>query len=355
MQVILAMEPESEPAIMGTVRWGILSTAKIGVEKVIPAIQKAADCTVSAIASRTLDRAEKYAEATDIPRCYGTYQELLSDPRIDVIYNPLPNHLHVPWSIKALQAGKHVLCEKPVALSAVDAQTLKTEADKYSRLKIMEAFMYRFHPQWKAVLKLIRENRIGELKSIQSFFSYYNDDPENIRNIEEMGGGGLMDIGCYCISLSRYLYGSEPERVIADMKMDPRFGVDHTTSAILDFGSGYASFTCSTRSAPDQRVHITGTGGCITIELPFNAPAGREMKVHLVENGVSRELTFGPADQYTLQAEAFVSSIIDNKTVPTPLNDAINNMMVIDCVKESARTGQEVVLSDKRKTIHSGS
>lgn len=327
---------------MNNIRWGVLSTAKIGVEKVIPAIQQADNSTVTAIASRTGDKAVKAAGDLGIAKTYDNYQDLLQDPDIDAIYNPLPNHMHVPWSIKALEAGKHVLCEKPIGLSVGDARKLLNEAEKYPDLKIMEAFMYRFHPQWKKAKSLVKEKSIGQLQTIQSFFSYYNDDPHNIRNIAEVGGGGLMDIGCYCISLSRFLFEREPLQVSATMQFDVKLGVDYLTSGILNFGEKVSTFTCSTQTAPDQRVHIVGTKGRITIEIPFNAPPNKETRMTLNSNGDTEILTFGPADQYTLQAYAFSESIIKDTTVPTPLTDAINNMKVIEAVKESADSGKMI-------------
>ncbi len=325
---------------MNEIRWGILSTAKIGVEKVIPAIQSAENCTVTALASRTGDKAKKIAGELGIPKAYENYNDLLQDPDIDAIYNPLPNHMHVPWSIKALESGKHVLCEKPIGLSVEDAKKLLKEARRHPDLKIMEAFMYRFHPQWKKARALVQENSIGELQTIQSFFSYYNDDPYNIRNIAEMGGGALMDIGCYCISLSRFLFEREPVRVSANMKFDENFGVDYLTSGLLDFGEKNSTFTCSTQTVPDQRVHILGTEGKITIEIPFNAPPDKETRMNLYTDGNIKTLTFGPADQYALQAYEFTNSILENSPVPTPLEDAVNNMIVIEAIKESSKSGQ---------------
>src|SRR5438270_8381120 len=221
---------------MQKVRWGVLSTADIGTGQVIPAMQQGTYCEIAAIASRSLEKARAAAAQLGIPKAYGSYEELLADPEIDAIYNPLPNHLHVPWSIKALEAGKHVLCEKPIAMTSTEAQKLADAARQYPHLKVMEAFMYRFHPQWQQARQMVNEGKIGELRTVQSFFSYYLVDTNNIRNIAEVGGGGMMDIGCYTASLSRYIFDAEPERVCGIVEYDPRFNTDRLSSAILDFG-----------------------------------------------------------------------------------------------------------------------
>jgi predicted dehydrogenase len=254
---------------MNKVRWGVISTAKIGIEKVLPAMQQGELCEITAIASNNLEKAQAAATKLGIPTAYGSYEELLSAPEVDAVYIPLPNHLHVPWSIKALEAGKHVLCEKPIAMTAAEAQKLLDAAEKYPALKIMEAFMYRHHPQWQHAGQLVKDGKIGELHTIQSFFSYHNVDPDNIRNKAETGGGGLMDIGCYCISLSRFIFGAEPRRVCGIMEYDPQFKTDCLTSGILDFDRGTSTFSCSTQLAPFQRVNIFGTDGRIEIDIPF--------------------------------------------------------------------------------------
>ena len=235
---------------MNKIHWGILSTAKIAIEKVIPAMQQGKHCEMSAIASRTQENARETAKSLKIPKSYGSYQELLNDTSIDAVYIPLPNHMHVPWTIKALAAGKHVLCEKPIAMTADEAEKLLQETQKYPHLKVMEAFMYRHHPQWLRALDMINEGGIGTVKTVHSFFSYHNDDPENIRNIANIGGGGLMDIGCYCISLARLIFDTEPQRVMGKIELDPEFKTDRLCSGILDFGQGTSTFTCSTQLVP---------------------------------------------------------------------------------------------------------
>ena len=330
---------------MRKVRWGVLSTARIGSEKVIPAMQVGRHSEIVAIASRELARAKSAAMALNIPRAYASYEALIADPDIDAIYNPLPNHLHVPWSIKALEADKHVLCEKPIALTSAEAEQMLSAARLRPRLKVMEAFMYRCHPQWQRAKQLVLAGEIGELRTIQSFFSYYNDDPENIRNIAEFGGGALMDVGCYSVSLSRFIFDSEPQRVFGVLEHDPRFQTDRLTSGILDFGRGTSTFTCSTQLVPYQRVNIFGTEGRIEIEIPFNAPPDRPTRLW-VDDGSSlfgagiRTEEFAVCDQYTIQGDLFSRAILDNGPVAVSIEDALNNMRVIDAIVRSFESGR---------------
>ena len=321
---------------MSKVRWGVLSTAKIGIEKVIPAMQQGQFSEIVAIASRSKSNADAKANQLNIPVSYGSYEELLNDTSIDAVYIPLPNNLHVPWAIKALNANKHVLCEKPIALTSAEAEQLLTAAREKPHLKIMEAFMYRFHPQWQHAKKLVNDGEIGELKTIQSVFSYYNVDPKNIRNQKDTGGGGMMDIGCYCISLSRFIFGKEPERVFGIVDYDPELQTDRLASAILDFSTGTSSFTCSTQLTPYQRVNIFGTKGRIEIEIPFNAPLNAPTKIWLQSKNGIQEIVFEAANQYTIQGDLFSKSILDNTPVPTELEDAVNNMKIIEAVIESS-------------------
>lgn len=329
---------------MSKIRWGILSTAKIGVDKVIPAMQRGQFSEVAAIASRDRDRAAQVAARLGIERAYGAYEELLADSQIDAIYNPLPNHLHVSWSIKCLEAGKHVLCEKPIGLSATEGQQLVDAAARYPQLKVMEAFMYRHHPQWQRARQAVQAGQLGEVRTIQTFFSYYNDDPHNIRNMADIGGGALPDIGCYPISLSRFIFAAEPQRVLGWMEYDPRFKTDRLTSAVLEFDTGTSTFTCSTQLVPYQRVNIYGTKGRIEIEIPFNAPPDRPCRIWLQLGGEVKEINLPVCDQYTLQGDAFARAILDDTPVPTPISDAVANMRVIEAIVESAQRGQFVSL-----------
>ena len=327
---------------MERVRWGVLSTAKIGIDKVIPAMQYSKICRIDAIASRDQSRARAAATDLHIPKAYGSYEELLADPEIDAVYNPLPNHLHVPWSIKALQAGKHVLCEKPIGLSFAEAQTLVDEAKRHPQLKVMEAFMYRFHPQWRLAHQLVGDGKIGELRTIQSFFSYYNSDPNNIRNKADIGGGGLLDIGCYTISLSRFIFGREPRRVCGVVEYDPKSKTDRFASAIMDFGNGRSTFTCATQLVPYQRVNLFGTEGRIEIEIPFNAPSDLPCRMWHQRGVQTEEIVLDVCNQYTLQGDAFSLAILNHTPVPTPIEDAAANMRLIEAILQSAKGGQWV-------------
>jgi predicted dehydrogenase len=328
---------------MDKIRWGILSTAKIGRQKVIPAIQRSQLGTVTAIASRDLARARTAAGELGIEKSYGSYQELLSDRNVDAVYIPLPNHLHVRWSDRALKAKKHVLCEKPIGLSVGEAEQLAGAAAAHPKLKVMEAFMYRFHPQWQTARQLVQEGRIGQLRTIHTSFSYYNDDPQNIRNQRDIGGGALMDIGCYAISLSRFIYDAEPQRVMGHIERDPSTQVDRLTSGVLEFFQGTSTFTCATQLVPYQRVNIYGTSGRIEIEIPFNAPNDVPCRMW-VQIGTQagapvEEIRFDVCDQYALQSDAFARSIVEGTPVPTPLADAVANMRAIERVVASAEKG----------------
>jgi predicted dehydrogenase len=329
---------------MKPVIWGILGAADIAVKKVIPAMQRTDRCRILAIASRDQRRADDAAASLGISRAYGSYEALIDDPDIEAIYNPLPNHLHVPWSIRAANAGKHVLCEKPIALTAGEARQLVAVRDR-TGLQIAEAFMVRTHPQWLAARELVSSGRIGDLRLISGHFSYYRRDPEDIRSRAEFGGGALMDIGCYPIMISRWIFGAEPERVIADVEHDPDLGVDRLISAILHFAAGQATFSCAGQLVPFQRMHIFGTRGRIEIEIPFNPPHDRSNRI-MVDDG--RELAgaaaevvqFPPVDKVGLQAERFSDAVRGTATVAVSLEDSIGNMAVIDALRRSAETRQ---------------
>jgi predicted dehydrogenase len=326
------------------VRWGVLGAARIALNKVIPAMQLGSLSQVTAIASRELSKAQVAAAEMGVPKAYGSYEELLQDPEIDAIYNPLPNHLHVPWSIRAAEAGKHVLCEKPIALSAAECRQLIAARDR-TGVKIGEAFMVRTHPQWLRARELVRAGAIGDLRAIMTAFSYFNREPENVRNVLEWGGGGLLDIGCYAIFTSRFLFGEEPTRVIALIENDPDYKVDRLASAILDFPSGQAVFTCSTQFVHYQQTQAFGTKGRIEIEIPFNAPNDRPTRIY-VDNGVDvfgsgiRTEEFAACDQYTIQGDLFSRAILDGTEVPVPLETAERNMAVIDALFRSAQSGR---------------
>jgi predicted dehydrogenase len=301
---------------------------------------------VIAIASRDPQKAQAAAAELSISRAYGSYEALLADPEVEAIYNPLPNHLHVPWSIRAAEAGKHVLCEKPISLNARECRTLMDARDR-TGVKVGEAFMVRTHPQWVRTRELAQSGEIGGLLAVTGAFSYYNRDPENVRSVLEWGGGALFDIGCYPIQISRFLFGREPSRVTAAIERDPDLKIDRLTSGMLDFGSGHSIFTCSTQMVPYQRVQVLGSKGRIELEIPFNAPPDRVSRL-IIDTGKDlfgggiRVEEFGICDQYTIQGDRFSAAIRNNGEVPTPLEDSLQNMAVIDALFASAASGSWV-------------
>jgi predicted dehydrogenase len=327
---------------MDKVKWGVLSTAKIGLEKVIPAMQRGQYCDIHAIASRSLPSAQAAASKLGIPKAYGSYEELIADPAIEAIYNPLPNDMHVPWTLAAARAGKHVLCEKPVAMTARQAAELKEVADKVC---IMEAFMVRFHPQWLRGRELVRSGALGDVRVVQAFFSYFNVDAANIRNRPESGGGALYDIGCYAIVAGRFFFEAEPVRVMALMDHDPNFQTDRTVSALVDFGQGRRlDFTVSTQTTPYQRVQVVGTKQRLEIEIPFNAPQGVSTRIWTdngkAPGGIHAQLeTLAPSDQYTLQGDVFSQAVRKTIALPYGVDDAIANMRAIDAIFRSGTSG----------------
>jgi predicted dehydrogenase len=326
------------------VAWGVLGVANIAVKKVLPAMQRGEWCQIAAIASRDHKRAAQAAKELGISKAFGSYEELLADPEIEAVYNPLPNHLHVPWSIKAAEAGKHVLCEKPISLTVPEAISLLRTRDR-TGVKIQEAFMVRTHPQWCKAVDLIRTGKIGAVRSVAGYFSYFNRDPKNIRNIFDFGGGAMMDIGCYLIYTSRLIFGEEPTRVLGIAKRDPEMRTDILTSGILHFPSGQAIFSCSTQVAPYQRVQILGTQGRIEIEVPFNAPPDKPCRIFIDEGGdpsgrSAAILEFEVCDQYTIQGDLFSKSIREGTELAVPLEGSVRNMAAIEAVFRSAESGK---------------
>jgi predicted dehydrogenase len=327
------------------VRWGILGAASIGVRKVIPAMQRGARSRVVAIASRSLAKAQKAASDLGIPRAYGSYEELLADPEIEAIYNPLPNHLHVPWTIRAAEAGKHVLCEKPIALSASEARTL-LDVRARTGVQIGEAFMVRSHPQWLAVRELVASGRIGDLRVVAGHFAYFKRDPNDVRSVPEWGGGGLMDVGCYPITMARWLFGEEPEAVIGIVDRDPELRVDRIVCALMRFpAGGQATFTCAMQLVHYQRMQLHGTSGRIEVQIPFNAPSDRPCRI-FVDDGrelgdrSAESIDFPAVDQYTLQGDNFSAAVRGEGSVPVSVEDAIGNMAVLDAIFRSSESGR---------------
>ncbi len=319
------------------VKWGVISTATIATEDVIPALLTSKYCNVQAIASRSIKSARRVADQFSIPKAYASYEELLNDKEIEAVYIPLPNHLHVEWAIKSLHAGKHVLVEKPIALTSQEAQKLLDESLKFPELKIMEAFMYRHHPQWIKVKELVDNKTIGKLKTIQSSFSFFDDNPESIVNIKEYGGGSLMDIGCYPISLSRFLFNEEPKEIRATIEIHPEFKTDTLATVVMEFEEGTSSFFSSTLLPDNQQLEIFGTEGRIVFDIPFNPIANEQAKIFLYRGDKEEEILFEKCDQYTIQGDLFSLAILNDTPVPTPLIDAVENMRVIERIVKEAK------------------
>jgi predicted dehydrogenase len=330
---------------MEKVKWGILSTARIGLKQVIPAMKQGKYCLVTAIASRSMKKADLAASSLGIRKAYGSYEEVINDPEVDAVYNPLPNNLHLEWTVKAMEAGKHVLCEKPLGLSVEEVEEMIRVRDR-NRVKAGEAFMVKSHPQWITTRERIRHGEVGEVRLVQGTFTYYNVDPENIRNKPDLGGGGIWDIGCYCTTMSRYLFEQEPLRLIAKLEFDPGMKTDRLASVIMEFPTGQAVFAVSTQLAAFQRVHILGTKGHLEVKIPFNAPNDRSCVVAqdsgsiLMDQITKHELPV--TDQYTLMADAFSKAILEGGEVPVPFEDSLNNTRVLAAVFESASSNRWV-------------
>jgi predicted dehydrogenase len=335
------MQGTLEGKASNKVRWGILGTSRFALEKMIPAIKDGQRGTIVAIASRSHDKANAAAARFDIPAAYASYEELLADPDVDAIYNPLPNHLHVPWSIRAMEARKHVLCEKPIAVTAAEATTLIEARERTGRL-VQEAAMVRTHPRWLGAREVVRSGRIGDLRAINGFFSYFNDSPENVRNQPGIGGGGLLDIGFYPITMSRFVFEAEPVRVMGLLDMDARFGVDRMASAILEFpGGGHAVFTCSMQLAAHQSLDLVGTRGRIGMEIPWSMPDERDSRLVVADdNGGGEEVWFSACNQWGWHCDLFAEAILTGKPAPVPLEDSIANMRVLDALFRSAQSGK---------------
>ena len=330
--------------MIGKIRWGVLGAANIAIKKVIPAMQRGEFCEVAAIASRNLERARRATRDLNIPKFYGSYEDLINDAEIDAVYNPLPNNLHCEWTTKAATAGKHVLCEKPIAMTIAEAEKL-IETRNQTGVKIQEAFMVRTHPQWLAVRDLVQQDRIGRLQAITGFFSYFNIEAANIRNKTETGGGALFDIGCYCINISRFITGEEPRAVSALIERDPETKIDKTTSAILDFPTCQSTFTCSTQLVPHQRMQFFGSKGRIEVEIPFNIPVDQPTRIFLDDGadlfGANVETIKIPAaNQYTIQGDLFSRAILENSEQAISLEDSLKNTAVIEAVFRAAESGK---------------
>ncbi len=329
---------------MRPVVWGVLGAARIATVRVIPGMKGSPLLDVRGIASRDVAKARAAVAELGLAKAYGSYEEMLADPEIEAVYNPLPNHLHVPWTVKAMEAGKHVLCEKPIALTATEARELVAARERTGRL-VTEAFMVRFHPQWLRARQIVRDGGIGEVRSIATQFNYNNPDPANIRNKADIGGGGLYDIGCYAVLTARFVFGADPTRAVSLIDRDPTTKIDRLTGGLVDFGGGrQLTFTVSTQTALSQRVQIFGTKGRIEIPVPFNPIPGKESTIVVDDcrdlyGGGARVETFAGCDQYGLQGEAFARAVRGVEPLAYPIEDAISNMRAIDALYRSAEAG----------------
>ncbi len=319
-----------------TIRWGILGTARIARRRLIPAIVASANGRLAAIASRDAGRARAVADEAGIPLALGSYEALIGDPGVDAVYIPLPNHLHVPWAIRALEAGKHVLVEKPVGLDATGARELAAVAERHTGLVVMEAFMYRFHPRWRALRRMVQDGELGALRGVETHFSYHNLDPANVRNQSGIGGGALLDIGCYGVSVARWLFGREPTTVTGSLELDPGFGIDRLATGTLDFGGGQGTFLAATQLEYRQDVRVTGTEATVEVSMPFNPPDREPTHLSVRRGSAVERLTFRPVDQYREMVEAFGAAALAGMPAPTPLGDAVANMAVLDGVRAAA-------------------
>ncbi len=335
-------------------RWGILGAANIARRRVIPALQQSARARLVAVASRDPRTASQFADEMQIGRAYGSYDALLADPDIDAVYIPLPNHLHVPWTIRAAEAGKHVLCEKPIALNAEEAQTLLELRDR-TGVQICEAFMVRSHPRWHTVKAMLGDGRIGPLQTMSAHFSYARKGAENIRSRPDWGGGALMDIGCYPVLIARWMYDAEPTAVMASIDRDPDFGVDRLVSAILRFPEGTAQFTVGGQLVLHQQLHLFGTRGFIAVDVPFNPPEDSPTRIVIDDGrdlaGSGAETILVPsANQFVLQVEAFADAVAGRAALPFRLEDSVANMAVLDALVRSGVSGRWEAPAPSRST-----
>ncbi len=323
---------------MEAVRWGILSVSGHYALRVHSPLSQLAEARIVAIASRDKAKASAAAARFGISKSHPSYEALLSDPEVEAVYIPLPNDLHEEWTEKALRAGKHVLCEKPLAMNVAEAKKMAALA-REKGLLLMEAFMYRFHPQWLRAKEIVLSGEIGTVRAVTVNFSYNNADPANIRNRMENGGGALYDIGCYAISASRWMAGAEPSRCLALVERDRDFGTDRLSSAILDFGASRATFNVGTRLFPVQRVDVVGDKGALAIILPFNAYPDVPLSLEVSTSLGTRTVVAGPTDQYAAMFSAFGRALRSGAPAPTPIEDGIANMAVIDSLFRSEKSG----------------
>ncbi|UTW12868.1 Gfo/Idh/MocA family protein [Marinobacterium rhizophilum] len=318
------------------IRFAIMGSAKIARTQLAPAILEAG-YPIQAVASRSLEQARAFATEVGAKRYYDNYDALFSDDQVDAVYIPLPNHLHVPWAIKAMAAGKHVLCEKPIALDRADLQPLLEAAARFDGT-LMEAFMVCHHAQWSAIHQKILP-AIGDLRALHAVFSYGLTDAKNVRNVPEWGGGGLLDIGCYTVLAGRWCFGADPVRVQSSIDLDPQFGIDRQTSALLDYGQGRTlSLTVCTQAARYQRLLLLGSKGWAELEIPFNAP-NEGVRIRLAPDGglgAGEIIEIPPQNQYASMVRAFAEQAQSGKAWNN-LEQSAALIQVLDQIRTNAK------------------
>ncbi|MFO8001862.1 MAG: Gfo/Idh/MocA family oxidoreductase [Marinilabilia sp.] len=323
---------------MKKLKIGILGTSNHYMKRIVLPLKETQYCESYAIGSRDIEKAAGLAREFDLPLWYGSYEAVLKDGDVDMIYIPLPNHMHKEWVDRSLEEGKPVLCEKPLGMNTQEAMEM-VDKSRETNVPLMEGFMYMFHPMWQHARDIVRTGQIGGIQYIHTSFSYNNPSPQNIRNIPEYGGGALMDIGCYAISVPRFIMGAEPERVMSFISHHPEFGTDMHTSGILDFGGPRATFAVSTASQPFQRVDIVGSSGSITVHVPFNTYVDVPAVITVTDGIGTRDIKFPVCNAYGLMFDSFARAVEEQGPLPVSLKDAVDNMKVIDAVRQSARSG----------------
>ena len=320
---------------MKKLKVGVLGISNHFVKRVFFPLRKSKNVEIFAVSSRSGEKAKKFASKYNVKRWYDSYEKLLEDEEIEAVYIPLPNHLHLEYIKKAADAHKHVICEKPLTLNYEQTK----EAFEYAKKRgilLMEAFMYKHHPQWLRAKEIVESGEIGEVQTIHCYFSYDNKDPKNIRNVLEFGGGALLDIGVYAVSSARWIFEKEPTKVVALLNRDERFKVDTLVSGILDFDGKSALFSVATQAFPTQNVEVYASAGTIFVEVPFNTYPDVPGHLHVRTTIGTRDVYLGPADHYLLEFEHFARAIREKKSISSFEEDSLNNMKTIDALFKSA-------------------
>ncbi len=342
------------------VQWGVLGAAAIATGRTMPAMKDAPSATLLALASRDPGKGRKVAAEFGIPRVYASYEALLADPGIDAVYVPLPNQLHFEWAMRALQAGKHVLCEKPLCISADQVVQLCAERDRTGR-HIEEGFAFRNHPQWAKLDEIIAAGTIGEVRAVHATLAKQFLDPADVRNQPGAGGGALYDLGSYAISACNLVFKRAPSRVVAALEHDPAFGIDRLSSALLDYGDRHAAFTVATQAGSDawgthQQFSVLGSRGWLRMNFAF---AHARPTASAIEVGDSSSVgsfptttyTFEPANHYLLQVERFSRLLLGDAVTSWPIEDALDTIRTIEALFASARAGTWQAIPQSRQQV----